>query len=143
MKSIGFTYRIPRYITDRQNYIGFTYKSPITYIYLQCENHKKTFSFNLQCILMPLMLVIPWIFNLVIMYLELLQLHVHGVSKSINIPVITKIWLRKIIIVRTSNLYNSIMLNYIFFSEVDVPSIILAVVALTTFKHLTINLLQV
>ena len=25
MKSIGFTYRIPRYITDRQNYIGFTY----------------------------------------------------------------------------------------------------------------------
>ena len=34
MKSIGFTYRIPRYITDRQNYIGFTYKSPITYLYL-------------------------------------------------------------------------------------------------------------
>ena len=22
------------YITDKQNYIGFTYKSPITYIYL-------------------------------------------------------------------------------------------------------------
>ena len=34
MKSIGFTYRIPRNITDRQNYIGFTYKSPITYLYL-------------------------------------------------------------------------------------------------------------
>ena len=34
MKSIGFTYRIPRYITDRQNYIGFTYKSPMTYLYL-------------------------------------------------------------------------------------------------------------
>ena len=34
MKSIGFTYRIPRYITDRQNYIGFTYNLPITYLYL-------------------------------------------------------------------------------------------------------------
>ena len=34
MKSIGFTYRIPRYIMGRQNYIGFTYKSPITYLYL-------------------------------------------------------------------------------------------------------------
>ena len=34
MKSIGFTCRIPRYITDRQNYIGFTYKSPIAYLYL-------------------------------------------------------------------------------------------------------------
>ena len=34
MKSIGFTYKIPRYIKDRQNYIGFTYKSPITYLYL-------------------------------------------------------------------------------------------------------------
>ena len=34
MKSIGFTYRIPRYTTDGQNYIGFTYKSPITYLYL-------------------------------------------------------------------------------------------------------------
>ena len=34
MKSIGFTYRIPRYITDRQNYIGFTYKSPINLLYL-------------------------------------------------------------------------------------------------------------
>ena len=32
---IGFTIGIPRYnITDRQNYIGFTYKSPITYLYL-------------------------------------------------------------------------------------------------------------
>ena len=31
---IGFIYGIPRYITDRQNYIGFTYKSPITYLYL-------------------------------------------------------------------------------------------------------------
>ena len=31
---IGFTLGIPRYITDRQNYIGFTYKSPITYLYL-------------------------------------------------------------------------------------------------------------
>ena len=31
---IGFTYGIPRYITDRQNYIGFTYKSPITYLFL-------------------------------------------------------------------------------------------------------------
>ena len=41
MKSIGFTYRIPRYITDRQNYIGFTYKGLVTYlylfIYLQCN----------------------------------------------------------------------------------------------------------
>ena len=27
--SIGFTYRIPKYITDRQNYIGFTYNLPI------------------------------------------------------------------------------------------------------------------
>ena len=34
MKSIGFTYRIPRNIMDRQNYRGFTYKSPITYLYL-------------------------------------------------------------------------------------------------------------
>ena len=34
MESIGFTYRIPRYITDRQNYIGFTYKSPINLLYL-------------------------------------------------------------------------------------------------------------
>ena len=34
MKSIGFTYRIPMYIADRQNYIGFTYKSPIIYLYL-------------------------------------------------------------------------------------------------------------
>ena len=33
MKSIGFIYRIPRYITDRRNYIGFTYKSPITYLH--------------------------------------------------------------------------------------------------------------
>ena len=28
-KSIGKSYRIPRYITDRQNYIGFTYNLPI------------------------------------------------------------------------------------------------------------------
>ena len=34
MKSIGFAYRIPRYITDRQNYIGFTYKSPINLLYV-------------------------------------------------------------------------------------------------------------
>ena len=34
MKSIGFTYRVPRYTTDGQNYIGFTYKSLITYLYL-------------------------------------------------------------------------------------------------------------
>jgi hypothetical protein len=34
MESIGFTYRIPRYITDRQNYIGFTHKSPINLLYL-------------------------------------------------------------------------------------------------------------
>ena len=34
MKSIGFTYRIPRYITDRQNDIGFTYISPINVLYL-------------------------------------------------------------------------------------------------------------
>ena len=32
--SIGFTYRILRYIMDRQNYIGFTYKSPINLLYL-------------------------------------------------------------------------------------------------------------
>ena len=38
MKSIGFTYRIPKYITDRQNYIGFTYKNPITYLYLFTVN---------------------------------------------------------------------------------------------------------
>ena len=31
---IGFTHGIPRYITDRQNNIGFTYKSAITYPYL-------------------------------------------------------------------------------------------------------------
>ena len=31
---IGFTYGIPRYVTDSQNYIGCTYKSPITYLYL-------------------------------------------------------------------------------------------------------------
>ena len=34
VKFIGFTHGIPRYITDRQNYIGFTYKSPLTYLYL-------------------------------------------------------------------------------------------------------------
>ena len=34
MKSIGFVHRITRYKTDRQNYIGFTYKTPITYLYL-------------------------------------------------------------------------------------------------------------
>ena len=34
MESIGFTYRIPRYYTDRQNYIEFTYKSPINLLYL-------------------------------------------------------------------------------------------------------------
>ena len=32
--SIGFTCRIPKYITGRQNYIGFTYNLPITYLYL-------------------------------------------------------------------------------------------------------------
>ena len=32
--SIGKSYRIPRYIRDRQNYIGFTYNLPITYLYL-------------------------------------------------------------------------------------------------------------
>ena len=31
--SIGFTYRIPKYITGRQNYIGFTYNLPI-FIYI-------------------------------------------------------------------------------------------------------------
>ena len=35
---IGFTYGIPRYIKDRQNYIGFTYKSPIS-IYSECSGH--------------------------------------------------------------------------------------------------------
>ena len=34
MKFIGFAYRIARYVTDRQNYAGFTYNSPITYLYL-------------------------------------------------------------------------------------------------------------
>ena len=33
IKSIGSTYGIPK-LTDRHNYIGFTYKSPITYLYL-------------------------------------------------------------------------------------------------------------
>ena len=48
-----------------------------------------------------------------------------------------KILLRKIIIVKSSNLSNSI--RFIFFiSDLDVLSIILAVVPLTTFKHLTI-----
>ena len=42
MKSIGFTYRIPKYITDRQNYIGFTYRSPITYLYLFTVLFKKS-----------------------------------------------------------------------------------------------------
>ena len=32
--SIWCTYRIHRYITDRQNYIGFTNKSPINLLYL-------------------------------------------------------------------------------------------------------------
>ena len=31
---IGFTNEIPRYITDTQNHIGFTYKSLITCLYL-------------------------------------------------------------------------------------------------------------
>ena len=31
---IGFAHGIPRYITYIQNYVGFTYKSPITYLYL-------------------------------------------------------------------------------------------------------------
>ena len=31
--STGFTDRIPKYITGRQNYIGFTYNLPITYLY--------------------------------------------------------------------------------------------------------------
>ena len=47
MNSIGFTYRIPRYITDRQNYIGFTYKHPITYLYLFTVNY-------IYCVLRPL-----------------------------------------------------------------------------------------
>ena len=50
MKSIGFTSRIPRYITDRQNYIGFTYKSPITCLYLftlsESMKYKLDKSFN-------------------------------------------------------------------------------------------------
>ena len=51
---------------------------------------------NFQCILMQVILVIPWISNLVTLPLELvLQPHVHGVSKSTNMPVIMKIWLRK------------------------------------------------
>ena len=54
------------------------------------------------------------------------------------VPVIMKIWLRKIINVKSSNLLNSI--RFIFFiSDLDVLSIILAAVALTTFKHLTFN----
>ena len=45
---------------------------------------------------MQVILVIPWISNLVTLPLELvLQPHVHGVSKSTNTPVIMKIWLRK------------------------------------------------
>ena len=31
---LWFTYRISRYITNRQNYIGFTYRSPIILLYL-------------------------------------------------------------------------------------------------------------
>ena len=34
MKSIGFTYGVPKYITERQNCIGFTYENPITNLYL-------------------------------------------------------------------------------------------------------------
>ena len=30
----NYTNRIPSYIMDRQNYTGFTYKSPVTYLYL-------------------------------------------------------------------------------------------------------------
>jgi hypothetical protein len=88
---------------------------------------------------MQVTVVIPWIFNLVMLPKELvLQPHTRGVSKSINIPVIMKIWLRKIIPVNSSILSNSI--RFIFFiSDLDVLNIILAVVALTTFKHLTIN----
>ena len=34
-KSIDKSYRIPRYVTDRQNYIGFTYRNYIcTYNYI-------------------------------------------------------------------------------------------------------------
>ena len=40
--SIGFTYRIPKYITGRQNYIGFTYNLPIfIYSVFDCNlDHK-------------------------------------------------------------------------------------------------------
>ena len=97
------------------------------------------FIFHFQCILMQVTVVIPWIFNLVMLPQELvLQPHTRGVSKSINIPVIMTIWLRKIIVVKSSNLSNSIIFIF-FISDLDVLSIILAVVPLTTFKHLTIN----
>ena len=43
---IGFTHGIPRYIVDRQNYIGFTYKSPITYLYLFTVMLIKRFYFD-------------------------------------------------------------------------------------------------
>ena len=76
---------------------------------------KKLFIFHFQCILMQVTIVIPWIFNLVMLPKELvLQPHTRGVSKSINIPVIMKIWLRKIILVKSSNLSNSNQI-YIFF----------------------------
>ena len=37
MKSIGFTYRIPRYIPERQNWIGFTYNLPLFIYSAQCS----------------------------------------------------------------------------------------------------------
>ena len=48
MKSIGFIYRIPMYITDRQNYIGFTHKSPITYLYLFTVYKNQRFKVNIS-----------------------------------------------------------------------------------------------
>ena len=86
------------------------------------------------------MLVIPWISNLVMLPLELvLQPHVHGVSKSTNMPVITKIWLRKNSIKYQSLTYSFLNLKLILISELDVLSTILAAVVLTTSIHLTTN----
>ena len=43
--SIGFTNRISRYIMDRQNYIGFTNKSPINLLYLSIYSESIVFIF--------------------------------------------------------------------------------------------------